>query len=406
MKNSLQSIFKNNFARYREKHGLSIEQYQAAQAIMRCQSDELGHEEWVCHHDGHIEIEHHSCRHRSCPRCNHGMSRDWLEKIQHRLLNCDHYHVVFTLPHELNAVWQHNRAWCSDHLFRAAVETLKQLLADERFLGAEVGIVAALHTWGRTLSFHPHVHLLVTGGGLTPQGQWRECQRDFLLPVGVIKAKFRGKWLDWLNTAYRNGELRLPEGWRDAEFKKVLCRIAKKEWNVRIQGAYRHGNGVTTYLSRYVRGGPIKESRLVAVSDDAIRFRYLDHRDGKSKVMSLKPDDFIGRVLFHVPVKGRHLVRYYGLYVPGARQAREMSRRVLGIEKESPATVTRKEHRCPECGAALFHYLSRRCKISYIWSAPVQQDVQADHENALPGKMCYERIPPGIFLGHSWPLNS
>jgi len=398
MKHSLQYVFKNNFDDYTKEHGISIEQYQAAQAIMRCQSDELGHEEWVCHEDGYVEKLHHSCRHRSCPRCNNGMTHEWLEKIEKRLLNCDHYHVVLTLPHELNVLWQYNRAWCSEHIFKAAVETLKQLLADERHLGAEIGIVAALHTWGRTLSFHPHVHLLVTGGGLGPDGHWRECKRDFLLPVGVIKAKFRGKWLHWLNRAYAADEIRLPEQWRESDLKKVLSSIAKKEWNVRIQGAYRHGKGVTTYLSRYVRGGPIKDSRLVAVGGESIRFRYLDHRDGKSKVMSLRPDHFIGRVLSHVPVKGRHQVRYYGLYVPGARKERDVARSELGMEKETKHVSTRKEHRCPECGHVLFHHLSRRCKISYIKSENVQQVVQADHENERLGGWRLALSPPSIYF--------
>ena len=121
--------------------------------------------------------------------------------IEQRLLPCDHFHVVFTLPHELNALWAYNRAWSADHLFRAAAETLQQLLDDERHLGAKVGMVVSLHTWGRTLSFHPHVHVLVTGGGLAA-GQWRSRRRDYLLPAAVLKAKFRGKWLAWLNQAY------------------------------------------------------------------------------------------------------------------------------------------------------------------------------------------------------------
>jgi hypothetical protein len=288
MEKSLQYVFRSGFDNYKNTHGISIEQYEAASAIMRCQSDELGHEEWVCHDDGYVERTYHSCRHRSCPRCNNGLTHDWLEKIQERLLACDHFHVVFTLPHELNEVWQHNRAWCSDRLFKAAVETLRQLLGDECYLGAQVGIIAALHTWGRTLSFHPHVHLLVTGGGLGPDGQWLSAKRDFLLPVGVIKAKIRGKWLAWLNAAYGAGEIQLPEHWQERDWKKALSTIAKKNWNVRIQGAYRHGKGVTTYLSRYVRGGPIKDSRLLEVEGDNVAFCYRDHHDGKAKVMTLK----------------------------------------------------------------------------------------------------------------------
>lgn len=401
MRNTLQDVFRNGFDHYKKAHGLSLEQNEAAQAIMRCQTDELGSEEWICHDDGYTETIPHSCRHRSCPRCNGGLTHDWLEKSRARLLACDHYHVVFTLPHELNALWQYNRAWCTDRLFKAAVETLKQLLSDERYLGAEVGILAALHTWGRTLSFHPHVHLLVTGGGVARDGHWQACQRDFLLPVGVIKAKFRGKWLHWLNAAYAAGEIRLPEYWREADLKKAMSTVAKKNWNVRIQGAYRHGQGVASYLARYVRGGPIKDSRLLEAGDAAIRFRYRDHHDGKDKVMVLKTEHFIGRVLSHVPVKGHHVVRYYGIYVPGAHKARAVARRELGMEAEKRYEPTSKPRHCPNCGNVLFHHLSRRCKNSYIRCAPVQLGIKADHDGArLPWDVQIMR-PPAVFFGRS-----
>ena len=192
MEATLQSIFRSGFDSYKERHGVSIDQYKAAQAIMSCRQAELGYEEWLCQHDGHIELQPHACRHRSCPRCQRSYTQAWLDKTQARLLPCDHYHVVFTLPHELNEIWQYNRRWSADHLFKASAETLRQLLSDERYLGADVGLLALLHTWGRTAAFHPHVHVLVTGGGLRGD-QWRALKKDFLLPVGVLKAKFRGK---------------------------------------------------------------------------------------------------------------------------------------------------------------------------------------------------------------------
>ena len=166
MEATLQSIFRKGFATYQQRHGLSMDQYQAARAIMECRTEGLGYETWGCVEDGHTEHQAHSCRHRSCPRCQQQYTQAWLDKTQARLLPVDHYHVVFTLPHELNEVWQFNRAWSADHLFKAVAETLRQLLKDERYLGAEVGILASLHTWGRTLAFHPHVHALVTGGGM------------------------------------------------------------------------------------------------------------------------------------------------------------------------------------------------------------------------------------------------
>ncbi len=408
MEASLRAVFRSGFNRYKKAHGLSLDQHRAAQAIMACQSEELGHEEWLCRDDGHVEMEYHSCRHRSCPRCNNGLTHDWLEKIRARLLPGNHYHVVFTLPHELNALWHYNRAWCTDRLFKAASETLRQLLADERYLGAEPGILASLHTWGRTLSFHPHVHMLVSGGGLNAKGDWEAVRRDFLLPVGVLKAKFRGKWLSWLNEAYAEGTLKLPPDWSERDWKKALTRVAKKNWNVHIQGGYRHGDGVAIYLSRYVRGGPINDRRLISSDQSGVKFRYQDHRDGKSKVMALSESNFISRVLSHVPVKGRHLVRYYGLYVSGASEKRETAREALGAEPESAYEVDKKVRCCPECGRQLAHFRSTRGKNSYIgntwvisaYGAGVQQDIEFDRASSLGQfRPDIERPPARLFFG-------
>jgi ribosomal protein S27AE len=406
MEASLRDIFRLGFNRYKERHGLSVDQYRAAEAIMACQSEALGYEEWVCLEDGHLEKENHSCRHRSCPRCNNGLSHDWLEKTQARLLPSDHYHVVFTLPHELNGLWHYNRSWCTDRLFKASAETLRQLLSDERYLGGEVGILASLHTWGRTLSFHPHVHMLVTGGGLDSTGEWIAAKRDFLLPVGVIKTKFRGKWLSWLNEAYADGEITLPPDWSERDWKKVLYKIAKKQWNVRIQGGYRHGKGVATYLSRYVRGGPIKDHRIIGVETGRVSYRYKDYRDGKHKTMHLSEDNFISRILSHVPVKGRHLVRYYGLYRPQATDKRAVARLSLGVEPESSVEVEKKERCCPECGRTLFHHLSVRRKISYIRSNVVQQFVATDRDRSVAPKgwRTFDPSPP-FFCAVGRPLN-
>jgi len=402
MEATLQGIFKAGFNTYRAQHRLSMDQYKAAQAIMSCQTEALGYEEWNCTEDDHVERLNHSCRHRSCPRCNQSLTDDWLEKTKTRLLPCDHYHVIFTVPHELNAIWHYNRHWCSNHLFKASSETLQQLLKDERYLGARVGMLSSLHTWGRTLSFHPHVHVLVTGGGLAGE-QWRTVNNNFLLPVGVLKAKFRGKWLAWLNKAYANGELRLPPDWDERRWIKVLSQIAKKNWNVRIQGAYEHGRGVAVYLSRYVRGGPIRDSRVLRADDTAVSFRYRSHQDQKEKIQRLPADHFMTRVLWHVPVKGQHNVRYYGLYVPGARGKRNQIRDQLG-EKPDESTPVRpvKQRPCPECGRPLLHRLSARRKISYNKSTTVPRRVQQGVQPAYDAAPLHQdwriyKPPSGFF---------
>jgi len=387
MKITLQEIFRSEFPRYQESHGLSKEQYRAANAIMHCGREEMGYEEWVCAEDGYKERRYHSCRHRSCPRCNGKKALEWFEKTRERLLPCDHYHVVLTLPHELNTLWHYNRSWCADRLLKASTETLQQLLKDERYLGGKAGMLAALHTWGRTLSFHPHVHILVTGCGMRGDRLVR-AKRNFLLPVGVVKAKFRGKWLAWLNEGYESGDLRLPEDMSEREWKKLLTRISRKEWNVRIEGAYRHGEGVACYLSRYFRGGPIKNERLISNEGDRVGFRYQDYRDGKTKTMILSKAHFLSRVMWHVPPKGIHTVRHYGLYASGAKRKREILRKLLG-QRSLGMKVLKKpsklENRCPKCGAELYRRRKVGAKNSYIkvyvpgiGDDHVQQGVQAD----------------------------
>jgi Putative transposase/Transposase zinc-binding domain len=385
MEATLQDIFRQGFAHYRERHGVNRDQYQAAMAIMHCRSGELGQEEWLCERDGYVEQQPHSCRHRSCPRCQQVYTQQWLDKTQARLLPCDHYHVVFTLPHELNALWHYNRRWSADRLFKVSAETLRELLNDPRYLGAEVGLLATLHTWGRTATFHPHVHVLVTGGGLAGDC-WRPLRKAFLLPVGVVKAKFRGKWLSALNAAYARGELAVPEHWTQGDWRRALRQAARKTWNVRIEGPYRHGSGVVNYLSRYLHGGPMKDHRLVSADARRVSFRYRDHRDGKDKLMTLNSEHFISRMLWHVPVKGQHNVRYYGLYVPGADGQRDEIRRQLGRPVgEEAAAVPKRERVCRLCGAPLVHYRSTWRKISVIrcnrpleGGEVVQQGVRAD----------------------------
>lgn len=382
MEATLQSIFRSEFENYRQMHGLSIDQIKAAHAIMDCQSDELGHEAWLCRDDYYVLRQPHSCRHRSCPLCNGSQKREWLEKIKNKLLPCDHYHVIFTLPHELNEIWHHNRRWCSDKLFRATAETLRELLKDERYLGGEVGLLSSLHTWGRTQAFHPHMHVLVTGIGLRGDDVCH-IENDFLLPIGVLKAKFRGKWLSWLNQAYTNNEITLPQAWTELDWRRVLRQVSRKNWNIRIQGAYRHGDGVAVYLSRYVRGGSIKNQQIISADNQRVSFRYKDHYDSKRKTMTLPIAHFMTRVLWHVAVSGQHQVRYYGLYASGAKEKRERVRSSLGWEQEKAYEKPVKDPpKCPKCGHYLMHTMSTRRENSYIKSRRVQQCVRATSQRA------------------------
>src|SRR5438445_4159550 len=266
-----------SYPEYERTHALPAHVRRAARAIMQCRTAALGGHVQACP-DGHMSrIWYNSCRHRSCPQGAYLQTERWLALQRARLLACDHYHVLCTLPHELNPLWLANVSVMTTLLLQAVRDTLGTLLADPKYLGAQPGIIAALHTWSQTLLLHPHLHCLVTGGGLTPGGQWVTVRNGFLLPVRVVMAVFRGKLLAALRRALDRDELVLPEARSPQQWRNLLNRLGhaqKAPWNVHIRERYRHGVGVVTYLARYLRGGPIKNARLVAWDGARVTFMY------------------------------------------------------------------------------------------------------------------------------------
>jgi len=222
-------------------------------------------------------------------------------------------------------------------LFRLGWAVLTELLEDERYLGATPGMVATLHTWGRTLALHPHVHCLVTGGGVDEVGRWRAVRNGFLLPARVVCALFRGKYLAGLRTAYAQGTLQLPAGMERCAFERLVNRLGRKKWNVRVKERYADGEGVAKYLGRYVRGGAISQRRVEALREDTVTFRYRDHRDGETKRMTLSRAEFLRRWLMHVPPVALHVVRSYGLYRGQCEAKRAAARAALGQGPELAA---------------------------------------------------------------------
>jgi hypothetical protein len=327
---TLQSIFRQHFGAYAATRRLPLRFHKAAAALMACRTAALGGHVQACP-EGHVQrVWYNSCKHRACPQCAYLSVERWLAAQQARLLACDHYHVVFTLPRELHDLWRYNRRRFADLLFRAARDTLCTLLADPRYLGATPGVIAALHTWGRTLCLHPHVHCLVTGGGVTADGEWKKVAGGFLLPVRVVQALFRGKLLAALRAELARGTLRAPDGVRFQAIVNELNRLGRVRWNVYLKERYPHGTGVVTYLGRYLKGGPIAHRRLLGTDADRVTFGYTDHRDGRRKAMTLPADDFLHRVLEHVPEPGTHGVRAYGLYATGKRAVLDRAREALG----------------------------------------------------------------------------
>ena len=275
---TLQQILQTSFAAYTAAHRVPRRVWKAAHAVMRCRTAALGGHVRRCP-QGHVtEIWYNSCRHRACPRCCTQRISQWLDSWQQQLLPTDHFHVIFTLPSELHELWQWNRAAMIEVLFRSVRETLLTLLDDPQWLGAQPGILAALHTWGRTLALHPHVHCLVSGGGLNAEGQW-QCGADGVSAAGSGGAEFVSRQSAGGDRGLMAaGAPAAPAPLDDDGIRQVLAAAARQKWNIRMAEHYPHGRGVTKYLARYVRGGPIKDHRLVNFDGQQVTFRYGNHR--------------------------------------------------------------------------------------------------------------------------------
>lgn len=368
MECDLRGIFQQHFEAYAKRHRLPAYVHRAAYWIAHCRTAALGGHLRRCP-EGHSERAfYNSCHQRVCPQCQGLATERWLERQKARLLQCAHHHLIFTIPHELNALWCWNRAAMAKLLFGAVRETLMELLDDPRYLGAQPAFLAALHTWGRALSLHPHIHVLAADGGLSAEGAWVKPRRSHFLPARVLMLLFRGKFLAALRAAAERRALRLPPDLSRARFTSLLNRLGRKKWNVHLRARYAHGQGVAAYLARYLKGGPLKNSQLLPGAGQSVRFRYRPHRDegaGESVVLDLTPEAFLTRYLAHLPQPGAQTVRGYGLYGQRASTRLDPARAALGqppVQEPEPLGVeaflarfdrTPTAATCAHCGARL-----------------------------------------------------
>jgi len=340
----------------------------AAWALLVCRTAVLGGHIQACP-EGHVErVWYNSCRHRLCPQCAWVQIERWLVTQKARLLACDHYHVMFTIPQDLHGLWLANVGVMTNLLCASVRDTLLELLGDAQYLGAKPGIIATLHTWSQTLLLHPHIHCLVTGGGLTRTGQWVPVRNGFLLPSRVVMALFRGKLLAAIRRALHQGQLHLPAGMRAQPYDNLLNKLGRQKWNVHLRERYAHGEGVLIYLARYVRGGPLSNQRLVSCAQGEVSFRYRVNGEGPARarrnVLTVSIEEFIRRYLLHVPPPGSRVVRSYGLYAPTVRGALATCREQRGqgpVEAPMPldwhaycqGRGDAHPERCPVCGRLL-----------------------------------------------------
>jgi len=339
---------------------LPLKQLKAIDAIVNCRSERGGYSVYRCPKEQSLVTHYHSCRHRSCWLCAFKQREVWIEKQRQRLLNCPHFHRVFTLPHEYLNLWRYNQRWFTAALFTCVRETLTELMSDKRYYGITPGMIMALHTWGRQLTLHPHIHCLITAGGLGDRQNWRETG-EYLLPIQVVKRLYRGKMQGKIKKALCASELTLPPNQSKRDVDSIYQSTYAKPWSVRIEQRYNTGRGVMLYLSRYLKGGPINPRQIKRCDSDRIELSYKDHRDKRSKVLSLKPREFLKRLLSHVPEIGQHGVRHYGLYSSASRDKRNVCRQIIGGIEEPIQTQPEKPLvTCGSCGTELKHVYSSR----------------------------------------------
>jgi Putative transposase/Transposase zinc-binding domain len=314
-------IFRQAGLAYRQQHAdaLSRGQRCVMSAIERCRTAALGGHVEQCDACGHQRIAFNSCRNRHCPKCQSLVRAQWLADRQAELMPVEYFHVVFTLPEEIAAIAYQNKAVVYDLLFHTTAETLRTIAADPKHLGADIGFIAILHTWGQNLLHHPHLHCVVPGGGITPDGErWIACQPGFFLPVRVLSRLFRRLFLTQLQAAFDTGQLHFfnaLEPLQGAEaFARYLAPVRKAEWVVYAKPPFGGPQHVLDYLGRYTHRVAISNNRLIQFDGSKVSFRWKDYRhDSRQKVMCVDASEFIRRFLLHVLPSGLQRIRHYGL---------------------------------------------------------------------------------------------
>lgn len=289
----IQKIINKGLEKYEVKNKIMPYKKKVMEAIKNCKTDTMGAHKYVCDECGYEEIAYNSCRNRHCPNCQTGKKLKWIEARKEEVLNIKYYHVVFTIPSEIYLIALQNQEKMYKILFQASAETLQELARDEKYLGGEIGFFSVLHTWGSNLMYHPHVHIVVTGG-LTEIGKWKEKEEDFFIPVKVISRKFRGKFLKYMREEKvgfygKNKDLENP-----ANYNNLIQKMYEKEWIVYCKEPFKNAECVIQYLGRYTHRVAISNERILEVTEDTVTFKWRDYKDNnKMKEMTISIEEFI-----------------------------------------------------------------------------------------------------------------
>jgi predicted Zn-ribbon and HTH transcriptional regulator len=361
-------IFRSHGPAWRKAHAghVSLDQLKVMSAIERCRTAALGGHVARCEDCAYTTVAYNSCRNRHCPKCQGAAAKDWLAEREAELLPVPYYHLVFTLPAVIADIAYQNKAVVYDLLFKVSAETMLTIAADPKHLGARIGITSVLHSWGSAMTHHPHVHMIVPGGGISPDGQhWVSCRPGFFLPVRVLSRLFRQLFLKALSAAHAAGRLSFfgdHVHLADAQsFAAVLAPLRKTEWVVYAKRPFGGPEAVLAYLSRYTHRVAIANNRLIAFDERGVTFKWKDYRiEGRDryKQMTLATDEFIRRFLIHVLPKGLHRIRHYGLFAKGAcadniARARQLLAAATPEDRPTDAPVDQGKPACPCCGGRM-----------------------------------------------------
>ena len=359
----LQDIFRQYGSDYLERHALSLEQLKAYSAILNCRTEALGGHISVCDNCGHMEHSYNSCRNRHCPKCQTLAKELWVDKQSRDLLDVGYFHVVFTLPDDLNPLFYQNQEILYNLFFKAVSETLLELGQDKKYLGGLLGITAVLHTWGQNLMYHPHIHCIVPGGGLTVDKNWVSSRKKFFIPVKVLSKKFRGKFLFYLRRAKLFFFGSASQFNDPIYFADFIAKMYQKDWITYCKPPFEDASKVVQYLGRYTHRVAISNNRILKLENGMVTFNWRDYKDGnKVKEMTLTAEEFMRRFMLHILPSGFRKIRHFGLLSPRDKTKRISLCKKLTHTMSSIASIIRKPleilqgilgdkfNLCPSCG--------------------------------------------------------
>ena len=357
----VQDIIKNYGEEFKKNHKLMPYKLRAMNAIEKCRTAELGAHIDVCDECGYEKISYNSCRNRHCPKCQSIAREKWIYNREYDLLNVKYFHVVMTIPSELYLIAYQNQTKIYNIMFKATAETLEELAEDKKFLGAQIGFMEVLHTWGQTLVYHPHIHCIVPAGGINKLGKWRNSKKKFFIPVKVLSRKFRGKFLYYLKQEKlefygENEYLKIQQN-----FDELMSRMYNKEWISYCKPPFRDAKCVIRYLGRYTHRVAISNERILDITDETVTFKWRDYKDNNiMKEMTVTIEEFIRRFLLHILPPHFMKIRYYGIL--GNRNKKKkllkckiLTRTKIYIKKKLPAlellkqTLGKDFNLCPCC---------------------------------------------------------